>query len=239
MHDARPAGGRRGRTRAPRARRHRAPPAAADGRGRAGRAGTRRGRSKASSEVRYGNRIARIDKSRYETDADAIARSLLGSRQAFELVFERHFAAVFRYLRRRVGAFAEDLAAETFTRAFAGRARLRPGAPGRPAAGCSASPPTSCAPTTATPTCRSRSRRARGRDLRRRRPPRRRRRRWPATRRRAARATDRAARGAAARRRGRTDVRGDRGGARHPRRHRPLAHEPSPRRARARHEETR
>jgi RNA polymerase sigma factor (sigma-70 family) len=56
------------------------------------------------------------------TDADAIERSLLGAPQAFELVFERHFAAVFRYLRRRVGAFAEDLAAETFTRAFAGRA---------------------------------------------------------------------------------------------------------------------
>ena len=56
------------------------------------------------------------------TDADAIDRSLRGSPQAFELVFERHFSAVFRYLRRRAGVVAEDLAAETFTRAFAGRA---------------------------------------------------------------------------------------------------------------------
>jgi RNA polymerase sigma factor (sigma-70 family) len=55
------------------------------------------------------------------TDAEAIARSL---RQpaAFEHVFERHFAALFRYLRRRVGPqAAEDLVAETFARAFAGR----------------------------------------------------------------------------------------------------------------------
>jgi RNA polymerase sigma-70 factor (ECF subfamily) len=56
------------------------------------------------------------------TDADAIDRSLRGRPQAFELVFERHFATIFRYLRRRVGAHADDLAAETFTRAFAGRA---------------------------------------------------------------------------------------------------------------------
>jgi RNA polymerase sigma factor (sigma-70 family) len=54
------------------------------------------------------------------TDAEAIAGSLAAP-ETFELVFERHFAAVFRDLRRRVGAFAEDLAAETFTRAFAGR----------------------------------------------------------------------------------------------------------------------
>jgi RNA polymerase sigma-70 factor (ECF subfamily) len=55
------------------------------------------------------------------TDADAIARSLRRP-DAFEVVFERHFRAVFRYLRRRAGAAADDLAAETFTRAFAGRA---------------------------------------------------------------------------------------------------------------------
>jgi RNA polymerase sigma factor (sigma-70 family) len=54
------------------------------------------------------------------TDADVISRSLARP-EAFEVVFERHFAAVFRYLRRRVGPIAEDLAAETFTRAFAGR----------------------------------------------------------------------------------------------------------------------
>jgi RNA polymerase sigma factor (sigma-70 family) len=65
------------------------------------------------------------------TDADAIARSL-GHPAAFERVFERHFAAVFRYLRRRVGPqAAEDLVAETFARAFAGRStydRARPDA---------------------------------------------------------------------------------------------------------------
>jgi RNA polymerase sigma factor (sigma-70 family) len=56
------------------------------------------------------------------TDAEAIARSLRRP-AAFEAVFERHFAVLFRYLRRRVGAdAAEDLVAETFTRAFAARA---------------------------------------------------------------------------------------------------------------------
>jgi RNA polymerase sigma-70 factor (ECF subfamily) len=65
------------------------------------------------------------------TDAEAIARSLRHP-AAFERVFERHFAAVFRYLRRRVGPqAAEDLVAETFARAFAGRRtydRARPDA---------------------------------------------------------------------------------------------------------------
>ena len=55
------------------------------------------------------------------TDADAIARSLVEP-AVFELIFERHFGVIFRYLRRRCGAAAEDLAAETFARAFAGRA---------------------------------------------------------------------------------------------------------------------
>jgi RNA polymerase sigma factor (sigma-70 family) len=55
------------------------------------------------------------------TDAEAIARSLRRP-ATFEHVFERHFAVVFRYLRRRVGPqVAEDLAAETFARAFAAR----------------------------------------------------------------------------------------------------------------------
>lgn len=55
------------------------------------------------------------------TDAEAIARSLRHP-ATFERVFERHFAVLFRYLRRRVGPhIAEDLVAETFTRAFAAR----------------------------------------------------------------------------------------------------------------------
>jgi RNA polymerase sigma factor (sigma-70 family) len=38
----------------------------------------------------------------------------------FEQVFDREFDAIHGYLRRRVGDAAEDLAAETFTRALAG-----------------------------------------------------------------------------------------------------------------------
>ena len=63
------------------------------------------------------------------TDADAIARSLTEPR-AFETVFERHFAAVHRYLARRVGEeLAQELAAETFTIAFARRATFEPRTP--------------------------------------------------------------------------------------------------------------
>lgn len=59
-------------------------------------------------------------------DAELIARSCREP-GLFEPLFERHFAAVYRYLRRRVGdASAEELAAETFLRAFAGRERYRP-----------------------------------------------------------------------------------------------------------------
>ena len=57
------------------------------------------------------------------TDAEAIAASRDDPR-AFAVVFERHFDAIFRYLRRRVGAArAEELAAETFVQALAGRHR--------------------------------------------------------------------------------------------------------------------
>lgn len=56
------------------------------------------------------------------TDADLIAGSDADP-ASFELLFERHFDAIFRYLRRRVGtAVAEDLAAQTFIHAFEGRA---------------------------------------------------------------------------------------------------------------------
>src|SRR5882757_5654414 len=47
--------------------------------------------------------------------------------EAFERLFERHFAQVLRYLRRRVGDdLADDLAGEVFVRAFAARARYEP-----------------------------------------------------------------------------------------------------------------
>jgi RNA polymerase sigma factor (sigma-70 family) len=57
------------------------------------------------------------------SDADAIAASR-SDPQAFVEVFDRHFHAIHRYLRRRVGSgLAEDLAASTFTEAFAARRR--------------------------------------------------------------------------------------------------------------------
>lgn len=56
-------------------------------------------------------------------DAAAIARSL-ESPGAFAGVFERHHAAIHRYLARRLGAdLADELAAETFAVAFAKRGR--------------------------------------------------------------------------------------------------------------------
>jgi RNA polymerase sigma factor (sigma-70 family) len=55
---------------------------------------------------------------------------ILASRERpehFEAVFDRHAATVYRYLRRRVGsALAEELAAETFARAFRARHRFDP-----------------------------------------------------------------------------------------------------------------
>jgi RNA polymerase sigma factor (sigma-70 family) len=45
----------------------------------------------------------------------------------FERLFEDHFDAIYGYLARRVGPdLARDLAAETFTRAYAGRKRFDP-----------------------------------------------------------------------------------------------------------------
>ena len=58
------------------------------------------------------------------SDATAIARSL-DSPGAFAGVFERHHAAIHRYLARRLGAdLADELAAETFAVAFAKRGRF-------------------------------------------------------------------------------------------------------------------
>jgi RNA polymerase sigma-70 factor (ECF subfamily) len=60
------------------------------------------------------------------TDAAIIARSLEDP-DAFSALFERHFTPVHRWLHRRVGGqLAEDLAAETFTRAFDRRGRFDP-----------------------------------------------------------------------------------------------------------------
>jgi RNA polymerase sigma-70 factor (ECF subfamily) len=62
------------------------------------------------------------------TDAEVIAASLTHEAR-FGEVFERHFAAIDRYLARRIGAaLADDLAAETFVVAFRSRARFDPAA---------------------------------------------------------------------------------------------------------------
>lgn len=59
------------------------------------------------------------------SDAHCLARSLTEP-QAFEPLFERHFAAVHRYLHRRVGReLADELASETFALAFERRASCR------------------------------------------------------------------------------------------------------------------
>ena len=59
------------------------------------------------------------------SDADCLARSL-SEPTAFELIFDRHFGAIHRYLHRRAGRdLADELAAETFALAFERRASCR------------------------------------------------------------------------------------------------------------------
>lgn len=56
------------------------------------------------------------------TDGAVFARSV-SEPQIFTIIFERHYRRVYGYLSRRVGpTIADDLAAETFTRAFDRRA---------------------------------------------------------------------------------------------------------------------
>jgi RNA polymerase sigma factor (sigma-70 family) len=58
------------------------------------------------------------------SDRDVVSSSL-EQPERFEAVFERHATAIYRYLRRRVGAaLAEELTAETFARAFRARRRF-------------------------------------------------------------------------------------------------------------------
>jgi RNA polymerase sigma-70 factor (ECF subfamily) len=57
------------------------------------------------------------------TDAEAICASLTDP-EAFAVLFDRHFEAIHGYVQRRVGlSLADELAAETFTRAFDSRRR--------------------------------------------------------------------------------------------------------------------
>jgi RNA polymerase sigma factor (sigma-70 family) len=66
--------------------------------------------------------------SRADTDADLIERSVRGQPEAFVAVVERHEVAVHGYLARRAGRqAADDLLAEVWARAFAGRAGFRAG----------------------------------------------------------------------------------------------------------------
>jgi RNA polymerase sigma factor (sigma-70 family) len=59
------------------------------------------------------------------SDAAAIERSLTDPR-TFEVIFDRHFDAVYRFAIGRVGnQDAADIAAETFARAFSRRHRFR------------------------------------------------------------------------------------------------------------------
>ncbi len=58
------------------------------------------------------------------SDAALIARSL-AEPEVFSTIFDRHFAAIHRYLARRVGTQrADDLASQTFAVAFERRARF-------------------------------------------------------------------------------------------------------------------
>lgn len=63
-----------------------------------------------------------------ETDGAVIIRSLENP-EHFEVVYDRHVMAIHRYASRRVGTtLADDVAAETFLRAFRARARYDPAA---------------------------------------------------------------------------------------------------------------
>jgi RNA polymerase sigma factor (sigma-70 family) len=61
----------------------------------------------------------------FPSDVDCLVRSVRQPK-VFELIFDRHFAAVHRYLHRRAGRdLADELAAETFALAFERRASCR------------------------------------------------------------------------------------------------------------------
>jgi RNA polymerase sigma factor (sigma-70 family) len=67
-----------------------------------------------------------------QLDSDLIARSF-AEPALFDEVFRRHFPDVFRFAARQLGVGeGEDVAAETFARAFAGRGRFRSTGSARP-----------------------------------------------------------------------------------------------------------
>jgi RNA polymerase sigma factor (sigma-70 family) len=74
--------------------------------------------------AKNGAMIATAEGAGTPRDCDAIASSS-DRPECFEAVFDRHATAIYRYLRRRVGAgLAEELTGETFARAFRARHRF-------------------------------------------------------------------------------------------------------------------
>jgi len=72
-----------------------------------------------TNSIRYGEKTG--------SDADIVARSL-DAAEAFAALFDRHAAAIHRYLARRIGAaVADDLLAQTFLIAFERRGAYDPG----------------------------------------------------------------------------------------------------------------
>ena len=68
-----------------------------------------------------------------EADDGAVIRESLATPQRFGEIFERHYDAIYAFLARRLGAdLGGELAAETFTRAFALRRRFRTSPSARP-----------------------------------------------------------------------------------------------------------
>jgi RNA polymerase sigma factor (sigma-70 family) len=60
------------------------------------------------------------------SDGDVFARSV-SEPHLFTIIFDRHYRAIYGYVSRRAGrAIADDIAAETFTRAFARRSSYDP-----------------------------------------------------------------------------------------------------------------
>ena len=73
--------------------------------------------------------MVEIDEPRVKSDAVAISASLEDP-AAFEALFDRHYDAIWRYICRRAGSgLADELASETFLRAFDSRLRYDPGQP--------------------------------------------------------------------------------------------------------------
>ena len=82
-------------------------------------------------------------------DDELLARSLIRP-EVLSLLYERHAAAVFRFLARRAGpAAADDLVGDVFVAALEGRVRYHSHESGSACRGCTGSAATSYGPTCA------------------------------------------------------------------------------------------